>query len=117
MQKGQSYLFTHFSISASSLSPSQRLSLASRQLAHPEQTGQETEEKGSRKEKNPEQAGQRHRSTGLIQEHPLTLISYLIPFDLLATLCSLQNEQCTFTIPASSWPIEAASRCDVFEIS
>ena len=51
MQKGQSYLFTHFSISASSLSPSQRLSLASRQLAHPEQTGQETEEKGARKEK------------------------------------------------------------------
>ena len=58
MQKGQSYLFTHFSISASSLSPSQRLSFASRQLAHPEQTGQETEEeKGSRKEKKPKQAG------------------------------------------------------------
>ena len=44
MQESQTYLFTHFSISASSLSPSQRLSLASRQLAHPEQAGQGTEE-------------------------------------------------------------------------
>ena len=87
-------MFTHFSISASSLSPSQRLSLASGQLAHPEQADQEREEeKRSRKEKKPEQAGQRYWSTCLIQEHPLTLISYIIPFDLLTTLFSLQNEQ------------------------